>query len=514
MVLISSTEPKSEVDTEYLKGEMGFIESTSATTITLKSGVKDDYSSSYTITVTEIDHIEGIELSGFRIICGGLNSEHHAITIQYCHKVTISNVTVEDSEDTGIILRYCNDGMIIGCSVIGTNGGGDVPGYAYELGKFSQNCTVVGNYARNFRHAFTTAGYYPVWNCIVANNRFESTGTTSAAIHTHLNANGLVIIANTVNDCYIGISTTSPNTVISNNIVTGATYAGIYILEDGPLGATVVSNNIKAYRGILITSYDGTVLNPNVVIESNIIVGEFYESDVSVGISIAVDGMICGNTIKNFQPGIAIFADNVHVTNNDIIDVRSGSYPYGIRLYGELTDISITTNRIYSQLATPEMTYGVFDTDRTSAIVMRGNEVSGYVTLPYYIGDTVIGEQDVVYIGTLAATDDETHIILVAGGKHGSSIVDVLLLDRLGITADDTNYRTFSLEDDGGSFISGINTSTTSLTANEPLSMSSVTTFGPKKKLSRNDRLQLDIGHTGTGAAITDMRVVVRYVDY
>jgi len=236
--IYTATEPFSENDSSYKKGELAVIASVSAGTVTITVGARDDYDiGEGTINIAEIDPIKNFRIETLKILGRGSASEHDGLVINYAYNPRVTNIEMEDAEDNGIVFGYTLNGIIDKCAVINTDGGGAVPGYAYSFTNATSDSIIRGSFARNFRHAWTCAGKYPTWSNVVTENEFVHNVGNFGAIVPHRNSSKLSIIGNYVRDSFIGIQANGPNTLIANNnIQTNPTDGyGIYVIDDGQL---------------------------------------------------------------------------------------------------------------------------------------------------------------------------------------------------------------------------------------------------------------------------------------
>lgn len=333
MVRITSTERFNSIDNTapgvwpdsanlYLKGELGFVAAVdNATSITLASGLKDAYSiASDNVTITKVSQIESPLIDRVVITGGGAGKDHRGINVAYAKNPVVRNARVTGCETTGVDIASSDGGGIFSGYVSGANVSGG-PGYSYSLSNLAQNVTVDGNESTDHWVAFTTGSYYPVWNYSVVNNKFHHTTATGFGINTHLNGVNGTFSGNTIDDSYIGMSMNGPGNSVIGNTVHNATYAGIYLANDGTPRTIVKGNTCTGLNGILGGTYTGDdagVLS----ITGNLLEGWTVpgrsSDNVLYGVVVSSNSAnVSGNTIKNFPKSLRVSgADNAVLDGN------------------------------------------------------------------------------------------------------------------------------------------------------------------------------------------------------
>jgi len=300
--------------------------------------------------------------------------------------------------------------------------------------------------------------------------------------------------------------------VISNNTVYGNGQEGIghgiivgnaWSAPDQPI---IISGNYVEGNGVAggTTSSGIVVQNSNGIIITNNIVRGNNVNGISVDRCnrITVEGNQCeSNNIGEYSTVGGIYISGGEDTYSDFIISNN---------------ICTDTQDVKTQ------DYGiVFMTGTINNVIMKGNNLGGNELGPIWYIDVpeIQAEQETVYIGSLDATDNEEHFIHAGAGVNGSFIYDVLLVDRSGVAAHATDTRIFSVLDGDGHIISDINTDTdldnVTLVSNTPYSMKEIHAFSQTHNLiSRDEAVTLSISHGGSGAALTDLRAVVRYITW
>lgn len=379
MVIFRSTESLSSIVSgglTYKKGEIGFVKSVdSGTQITLTAGIKDEYASA-TIDVKKATYTEGVQVKNIRIVGGGAAAKHNALAIRYARNPIIDTVYIEDCENTGLSFNFVDGGIQTNSYVTNCFGAVDGVGYAFGVDAFSQNCVVSNNRAEGVGCGFSTGGLYPVYNTVVSGNRFSKTTPSSGRpiIQTHINGVKTVIDGNTVYDCQQGIGMFASNSIISNNQVSNATGNGIYLIEEGLVGATIIGNNLEfVYNSISAGSYSGSETASVLIIGNNI-----RNGSGGVGISCSSGNCrISNNHIHEGSPAILVQGSNSSVTNNTIVDVTNVANAYGVQFDGTISKLKANNNLIYEENIN-QLSYGFVIGTNVTDCQLFGNDVSGY----------------------------------------------------------------------------------------------------------------------------------------
>jgi len=308
--------------------------------------------------ITKINMVDRFSLSGGKLIGGGVGYGHNGIQLKYTNRAIVSGVEFDGFEDSAIDLRNSINGIVennivtdcTSSSTIGNTGYGTV---LYS----SRNCVVKNNIYYNCRHSISGGGSAPlsIYNLIDGNMSYDC-GINTQAYDCHepcfwwtfsnnfaQGASGGIIVrgqyTKVVNNTFtdgsakaIVVRTYYDNaagvngTVISGNIVSNKTSAGIYLdPTQGPIKDTIIDNNV------INSSTNESVLvegSTNVQITNNIIGKVVGETDASTyGIRLNPDATyatskvnISGNTISGTtNSGIYIdTASNVFASNNNV----------------------------------------------------------------------------------------------------------------------------------------------------------------------------------------------------
>ena len=386
MVKLTSTEDFSETDPTFNQGELVYVKSTAGGTINITSGAKDNYTvTAETITLAQLDMIENVTIDNLNIVGSGIGGDQWAIVITYARGVIVRGCKVTDVDHIGIDFEYVDSGIIDGCEVFNCTSNGATLGYAYSFNNLSQNCTLRNSFAENIRHAFTTGGFIPVWNCVLDGNHFVKGASTSIGIVTmHNNSIGLTIINNIIDNAPSGINIQGPRNVVSNNIITNMISSnvnlgfGIKVSPDACIGSIISGNFIRGRHGILVAIFGGTA-KTDVLVDGNVIIIEELQSNApGTGINTTEDGtIISNNKVRGGSPGIQTRANNVVVIGNTIVDVVNDTIAVGINLLELSTEDGtvVMNNRIYSDI-TPEMTDGILIAANLTGTIIKNNVIA------------------------------------------------------------------------------------------------------------------------------------------
>lgn len=390
MIKITSTESFSLVDTNYKKGELGFVESVSVGSITLNAGLKTSYNSG-TITVAKVNAIENPIVADLKIIGPGDSAPNYGIRVDYAKHPICRNVELIDFEDQAFAYSYCDSGSISACRVTNCSGIANGVGYAFGLDLLTQFSHVTDCVASYVSCGFSTGGYYPVWNSVVNGNSFYGGNSTRPLIQTHSNGANTVVSNNTVSSGQIGIGMFAFGCTVIGNTVFGQAQYGIYFIDDGVLNGQIIGNKtLNCYRGVGVGSYavSGT---PNMLIEGNQLMN-CTANGISCG---AANAMIVNNVMKNVSPGI-LYTGNGPATieNNVIQDVTAASQAYGIYVIpsaANTENIYVRNNRIEEIDVTGVIVRCVIITSDCKYAYVTGNVFDMNIALANYIDDTGIG---------------------------------------------------------------------------------------------------------------------------
>jgi hypothetical protein len=378
LVSLKSTQPFSQIDTNYLLGELQYIKSIGSGTITFTSKLKAAYTSG-TITVRKLNYIDAPSVSNIKLIGAGAGTPGYGISVYYAARPKLDNVYLDLFEDQGISYSYCDSGSVTRCYIENCSGITNGVGYAIGFDFLSQFCHAENNFAQRVSCGFSTGSYYCVWDSVVSGNSFFANESNRPLIQTHINGVNTVISNNTVQSAYIGIGTFSRNCTVIGNIVSNCGYAGIYTETDGAINYQCIGNKVtESLRGITVGAYAGTEL-PSVLIKDNIL----WTNGLN-GISVSAQyAQIEGNHIRNTSPAILFSGpSDVNIENNVIVDIRNYSQAYGVYIApstANATDIYINNNRIESNLDN-ELAYGVVIDANATGAVISNNIIKNYLT--------------------------------------------------------------------------------------------------------------------------------------
>ncbi len=298
-------------DAGYKSGEMLRVKSVAGTTINLYGAVVGSwaaldgiYTTANTAKISKINPLRGVTVSDLSLV-GNPTLGTGAIRVDYCDKVALSNVDVEQFGGFGLGINTSRDVTVTGYTARDLTD--DVPnglaGYAIYLRGACQNVTVTGGAISRVRHGFTTMGdtYGMPHNVTVSGMALSE--TTAAGIDTHAAGDGITFSGNTVMNCFQGLTSRAHSIVIQDNVFRG-TY-GSHVI-------TLAEENLRDYviRGNTIWGSPGgssaiTTRNPviGLTIIDNLIVDAGADGImINPGTSTLV---IARNTIRNVGKGAA-----------------------------------------------------------------------------------------------------------------------------------------------------------------------------------------------------------------
>lgn len=390
MVMITSTQPFSTMDPNYLKGELGFVQSVALGSITLNAGVKDTYSAG-TVSIRKVNAIENPIIADLKIVGPGAANPSYGIRIDYAKHPVCQNVHLVDFEDQGFAYSYCDSGSIANCKVENCSGIANGVGYAFGLDLLTQFSHVTDCFASYMSCGFSTGGYLPVWNCVVDGNSFYGGNTTRPMIQTHINGANIVISNNTVSSGQIGIGVFARGNLITGNNVSNQAQYGIYLIEEGLVNGQIVGNKTQnCFRGAGVGNYTGSGTT-NVLIQGN----QFISCTANGISSQAPNTVISNNVMSNVSPGI-LFSGNGACTieNNEIIDVTNFSQAYGVYLAPSASGnefLYVRNNKIRELNVTGQIIRCVIVDANCLNTYVTGNVFDMNIALANYIDDTGVG---------------------------------------------------------------------------------------------------------------------------
>jgi len=386
---------------------------------------------------------------------------------------------------------------IVGCKRFGIN----LTKYIHDgITSVASNCTVQNNTIRHYaaNRAIYASSYDSgddtdtdiLENLIIADNRISLHASASSANVCGIYGRGLsgIVRGNQI--------------IYENPANTVNTSAGIDIREWTASGNYGLINRIK--------------------ISENQIYGGYY--------NILFKGDSDGNDVSNnqcedaYHTGIALFGrgaantlNRTKVHSNQI--THSGDLTYGVYV-NDCTKTSLIGTQFCVVGTLSNMIAEAGDTLYTT-IKHTGAE-AGTITTPFTWTNRTgcRGEQAVLRIGTIAAETDDERPIWAADGLIGCEITDILLVNAVDITQNDTNYETFTIWDRGptgagGNKVVECTTKTTGGLAFEdfdPESMGAVS--ATHSLLERHTVISFGKVHGGSGQGIDEMMVIIRYVEY
>jgi len=390
MIRITSTQPFSTMDSTYLKGELGFVQSVGVGTITLNAGLKDTYTSG-TVTVRKINAIENPIVADLKMIGAGAATGNYGIRIDYAKHPVCQNVHLVDFEDQAFAYSYCDSGSFANCRVENCSGIINGVGYAFGLDLLTQFSHVTDCFASNVSCGFSTGGLLPVWNCVVDGNSFYGGSSTRPLIQTHLNGANIIISNNTVSSGQIGIGVFARGNLITGNNVSNQAQYGIYLIEEGSVNSQIIGNKTQdCFRGVGVGAYTGSD-TPNVLIHGNQLIG-CTANGISAGVANTV---ISNNVMSNVSPGILFSGPRTcTIENNEIINITAFSQAYGIYIAPSAANaefIYIRNNKIRDSDVPSDVVRCVIVEPNCLDTYVTNNLFDMNIAAASYIDDTGVG---------------------------------------------------------------------------------------------------------------------------
>ena len=405
MVLVYSTTetfPEVATSSSVNKGCLHYIRTiNSSTSLTLRDGTLFSYISASGARVRKIAPVENVQIENLNVVMGGLNKAHCGILVDYAVNVVLVNCTTDQTEDTGLLVRYAFGGRSEGGSFTNCNSPADgssgvtgVTGYGFCASAATRDFEVRNAYFTGCRHAVAGGSFYPaahvlIKDCHVAGGRAPSLAPTyqldchEDCIYwvfdgNHVNGDnattgcsGILIrgqkakvVNNTITNAHqngIRVENFDSPSVVSDVIIRGNTITrprlgGISVIGSAtaPVYDVSITGNKVHAPGDDAISLSGTV---RAVIENNQIANILNANDSAirlVGTALTLgsqckDFVIAGNTCENttFAAVRADFAEGVVIAGNEF----NSSFSNVVSLTS-CTEVSVTGNHLTTSSAT------------------------------------------------------------------------------------------------------------------------------------------------------------------
>lgn len=311
LIILHDAFSYTSTDAGYKSGEMLRVKSVAGTTINLYGAVVGSwaaldgiYTTANTSKISKINPLRGVTVSDLSLV-GNPTLGTGAIRVDYCDKVTLTNVDVEQFGGFGLGINTSRDVTITGYTARDLTD--DVPnglaGYAIYLRGACQNVTITGGSISRVRHGFTTMGDIYGMPHNVTVSAMALSETTAAALDTHAAGDGITFSGCTVMNCFQGLTSRAHSVVIQDNVFRGTYGSHVITLAEENLRDFVIRGNTIA--GSPGGSSTITTRNPviGLTIIDNLIVDAGADGImVNPGSSTVV---IARNTIRNVGKGAA-----------------------------------------------------------------------------------------------------------------------------------------------------------------------------------------------------------------
>ena len=259
--------------------------------------------------------------------------------------------------------------------------------------------------------------------------------------------------------------------------------------EDGVTNSTVVNNSISTDPTRLYYDSGGT----HEVIATDTITGASSGATCTVDSVTLESGTWAGGDAKGY---FTISSLSGIFENNEQLD--------------EGANTNVATSHVGLGIA-------IVMQNSCDGNILKGNTVWGSVSRPYTIVGDAYGERTQSYFGTVAAETNDEKPVLISPGPNGIYLLNVQIVAAATITADASNYTTFTLKRRGDNDdIDEFNTNTAgdnvTLTAWAPYAFPSLdVNFA---EVVADDIVTLEKVDSGNGQATDEMIVVVDFATY
>ncbi|MDR3583500.1 MAG: hypothetical protein P4L62_04035 [Candidatus Pacebacteria bacterium] len=339
MLEIISTQPWGGCGTgNYVTSELSSIASVGNNTITLKTGLRTDYTisagSGYVMTLTRIIPIENPVLDNVKITGAGSGQRQSAVGIRYANSPIIMDSKSTNCDVGGFDFNWTDHGLMTNNEVYNCADTTYPAGYPYSLSNGNNWATIENSKGINVRNGITSAGYELDWNPTIKGCSFSGALPPlngGQAINSHRNSVNMIVDGNHVENIQEGIVLSGIGTQIVNNVVTGnwttnGSGYGIALL-DWCLGTnyaintnarTQISNNyVSGTRGIATSTSNGQCTAPGVPFAC--CTGNGTGTCASYGVNITGNTVI-GQTINGITAdyGIDVTTGQTNISGNNV----------------------------------------------------------------------------------------------------------------------------------------------------------------------------------------------------
>ena len=255
LIRVSSDQFYIDGGTTTERGELLYVKSASAGTVTFDGGSYFSYDSTQNLKLNLISPLNSPRIRNVRVICAGDSSVISGIKIAYAKEIFIEGCFIEGAEDSGIQVFNTYGGVIRNNMIKdstspaqGGSGSGWNSGYGTVIYDTSRNIEVSNNTYINCRRAITGGGNYP---SLYINTSQNSARGGLNGFGNHEPNFEWIISENTVDGVSgTGITIRGQNSVVSKNKITNCGAKGIwvrnfYTLPTGISNTMLLDNEIK-----------------------------------------------------------------------------------------------------------------------------------------------------------------------------------------------------------------------------------------------------------------------------
>ncbi|WP_431863034.1 hypothetical protein [Microbacterium algeriense] len=311
LIILRDNYSYTSTDASYKSGEMLRVKSVAGTTINLHGAVVGSwaaldgvYSTANLPLISKINPLRGVTVSDLSLV-GNPTLGTGAIRVDFCDKVALTNVDVEQFGGFGIGINNSRDVTVSGYTArdLTDDVANGLAGYAIYAKGACQNITVNGGSISRVRHGFTTMGDSYGMPHNVAISSVTLSETTAAALDTHAAGEGITFNDNPIMNCFQGITSRARKVVIQGNMIVGTYGSHVMTLAEENLRDYVIRNN--TIWGSPGGSSAITARNPVIAltIEGNVIIDAGADGImVNPGSSTVA---IVRNTIRNVGRALA-----------------------------------------------------------------------------------------------------------------------------------------------------------------------------------------------------------------
>jgi hypothetical protein len=396
----------------------------SATQITLKTPLNNDYNTADVATIQKLTPVENIYIHNGTIKGTTANNEHYGIDIQVAKNCLIDNVKIENVHKRQIILTDCVRVNVTNCNfkrAVHTS-----QAYGVSFVDSTRDCICSNSHFEGVRHSLSINNnvtdswgqprrIFFVNNTVVNSSRNLTDNGGGDAIDTHAGGDNIIIIGNTVNGSTgCGINFEAKSGIIANNTIIDTENIGINVnprsdfkskiiitgnrLErigkvSGSMYGIQVSLNTAGCEKAIITNNQiesqnqtiravgtSTYTFDKLVIQGN--EGDVLTSSYGIHVEYANYAAINGNSVK--APDVGIFTNEIYnssIVGNSCLVFGTGVTSWGIRVSGNSAYNVISGNSIRDTGNNRTSgSYGIIFVSLVTFSSIIGNVTQGFTT--------------------------------------------------------------------------------------------------------------------------------------